>query len=265
MNAIRRTLTASAVIGGLVVGMNARAFAADAMAANRTLSTDADTMFRQVDAARTAIRAKSITSAQNDLAKAATADLNATYAASAAKHSMIVPVYGELVENSILDSVAKQPHAAMHGPTHYAVGGNAAQYTFVAVDMKKAGDRISAAQQDLKAGHEPLALAKLNELESNVIIGRVDTDLPLLTAREDFAIARNAAHDGRKAQARAAVKDAAAALDRYASVPGRHASEAHALALELQQIEPTIGNKPKSENQIAAWWGDVATWFKTHA
>jgi len=222
-------------------------------------SQEANTMVREVNAARAAIRAGNLSQAQMDLRDAKAAHDRVAALSTSRHRSMIVPVYGELVQNSVLNKMANTKHAG------YTVKGNNEEFTYVAVDLKRSGHRIDAAQAALKDNNKQAASDTLGAIGSDFVVSNVETDVPLLTARENLIIAKNALAMHHDKQAQDALVAASNALARYAKSIGRHAGDAKGLSNQLAKNAPDLSvDRARSENAITAWWSRVESWFSTH-
>ena len=241
------------------LGQALPALAASDYDANVHFSQDANTMVREVNAARAAIRAGNVSQAQTDLQDAKAAHDRAAALSTAQHLSMVVPVYGELVQDSVLNQTAGSKH------TGYTVNENKADFTSVAVDLKKSGTRIEAAQTALKDNNKQAAIDTLASIGSDFVVSSVETDVPLLTARENLIIAKNALAAHHDKQAQDAVVAASNALARYSKSVGRHAGDAKSLSDQLAQIASNLGaDRTHSENALTDWWSRVESWFSTH-
>jgi hypothetical protein len=247
------------IVGVTALGQALPVLAASDYDASVHFSQDANTMIREVNAARAAIRAGNLSQAQTDLRDAKAAHDRVAALSTSQHRSMIVPVYGELVQDSVLDKTAGTRHAG------YTVNGSGAQFTSVAVDLKKSGSRIDAAQTALKDNNKQAASDTLAAIGSDFVVSSVDTDLPLLSARENLVIAKNALAAHHDKQAQDAVVAASNALARYAKTVGRHAGDAKSLSDQLAQTASNLGaDRTHSENALTAWWSRVESWFSTH-
>lgn len=241
------------------LGRSLPVLAASDYDANVHFSQGANRMVREVNAARAAIRAGNLSQAQIDLRDAKAAH-DRVSALSRTQHcSMIVPIYGELVQDSVLKEMAGTKH------TGYTVKGNNAEFTSVAVDLNKSGRRIDAAQTALKDNNKQAASDTLAAIGSDFVVSSVETDVPLLTARENLIIAKNALAMHNDKQAQHALVAASNALARYAKSVGPHAGDAKSLSDLLAKTAPNLGvDRTHSENALTAWWSRVESWFSTH-
>jgi hypothetical protein len=275
MNRTIGSATSAIVVAGALLAASGPALAADQYATNARISREADTMFRQVSAARTDIRAKNTAGAKAAIAKAIDADNAATTTATENHLALVVPIYSELVQDSVIDQVASHAAHAKAGSTasssngrqaaRYAVGGNELDLSSVSIDLQRSGTKLQAAQKALDDGDRVAALATLDEIGDDLRVSDVVVPQPLLTARENLAIAHDDLAAHRDAQANAAIAAASSALKRYAANPGEHAAAARVMANDLAQLEPqAAGNRNRAESSLASWWGNVSGWFKTH-
>jgi hypothetical protein len=268
-----RLAAGTLTIGAAALLTTGAAAADDSYATSRMFSHEADGMLRQVALARTALASEDVTAARQDLDRAQADNLRAVNLAATERRSMIVPVYGELVEGSVINrTVIASPPRNAATPSHssaplgYTVARNATDLTYVAVDLKKSGARIAAARTDLQNGNQQAARTRLGAVGSDFIVGRDRRDMPLLTARENLAIAHDALAAGNSSEAAAAVSAASRALTAYAASPGTHAGDARRLARDLLRFAPTEALHPAhSSNVLAAWWSNVAGWFRRNA
>jgi hypothetical protein len=137
-------------------------------------------------------------------------------------------------------------------------------YTYVAIDLNKAKDRLQAAKTALSNNNLQAADDALSNVQSDVVLGAVESDLPLLGARENLALAKQAAQKGRYGEAASALKESATKLDTFAgaNASAAHANDARSLSQEIRSYASTIAsNHTGAADKIDGWWHQVNAWF----
>lgn len=229
-------------------------------------------------------------SASIQAALAAISNIEAAQAPSQSDRNLnIVPIYTELGEASVVGPVYRQqrlhptetepgaqgsanrmeetpqstnPEAGnrAHG---VAVTGLAESFTSLTLNLDMARDHLQAAQQALANGNLNLADAALAAVQNGVSMVSIAADRPLLRARENLILARQAAEQGQYARMQAPLMAAARALDTYCSGSDiQHAEEARQLSREIRAYAGglTGQSQPGSVDRIDGWWELAGSW-----
>lgn len=243
--------------------------------AGTPMSTDRETtglawqLLQDADSARSALANDDITTAKRDIDEALAARTRMLDMARPNSGSpSIVPIFSELDDTAIVSpahaGVAASPAPlASASPGALTVRANDARYTYLAIDLTKTKSRLDAAKTALHNDNRQAAEDSLAAIGSDLIATTDSTDVPLLTAREDLALAQRAMHAKALPAAAADLRQAAVALNAY-SRP-EHRADAQRLANEIQNLEPvTTGTASSASAKIEAWWSSVKTWFSQH-
>ncbi len=108
-------------------------------------------------------------------------------------------------------------------------------FTEVGVDVGASKERLQMALNALNENDWKGADAALNEVENGVVMESMESDLPLLRARENLAVAQAAARRDRWTETRTALRAAGRALNEYAQTRPARASEAKYLTQQIDQ------------------------------
>ena len=253
------------------------------------LSRTAAEMLRHVNQARQAIEQDNRNEALKHVKQARSAFDNLDQTMSA-ESSKIVPIYEELESVSIIGPIrtAKQTSqeqeseqqsekssadrsagrsAAQEDQTPAqapAVQQMAAEYTIVALDTAAVKPHLEAVEAALEQGNLRQADAGLKTIQSGVTLASVASDLPLLRARRNLALAHQMASEGKSEQAAAPLKEAAEALSTYATtITGTRAAEANRMRDEIREFAGNIGQQEDAANRISQWWDRTTEWTAT--
>jgi hypothetical protein len=141
------------------------------------------------------------------------------------------------------------------------VKSNVGQITYLAIDLDKTKSRLNAAKIAIRNKNDQAAEDSLAAVGSNLVAVSVSTDLPLLTAREDLALARLALNAKNSQAASTDLHQVSQALTAYAS-SGPHAEEAKKLSAEINaSTESNTTPSSTSTQNVDSWWERVKDWF----
>jgi hypothetical protein len=225
----------------------------------------AATLVADADHARQALAANDVTAANADIAQASTAREKLVAMQHSRGASLIVPLYSELDDTSIFaDAINSRPaDPAIATTAPLTALSNVAQVTYVAIDLNKAKARLDAASLAIHDKNDQAAKDALAAIGSDLIIGTDTTDVPLVTAREDLALARTALKSKQTTVASADLLQASSALKRYTNAS--HSSDAQRLAAEIEASQsPAAQNQSGLSARIGDWWTSVKGWFSNH-
>ncbi len=179
--------------------------------------------------------------------------------------SMVVPLYADLDDTEYLSTVGKKTTtngttsanaaASKSTPLPLTVNSNVGEVTYLAVDLDKTNSRLNAAKIAIRNKNDQAAEDSLAAIGSNLVAVSVSTDLPLLTAREDLALARAAINAKNNQAATADLHEASQALAAYAA-SGPHAQDAKKLSAEIDATPSSM-----STQNVDSWWERVKDWF----
>ena len=130
-----------------------------------------------------------------------------------------------------------------------------AEYTSVSLDTGMAKQRLNGAKTAMENGNLQEADNALAAIQEGVELTTVTSEMPLLKGRQNLALAKSMAQQGRPAKRMLqAVSDALAEYEvRHSAL---HANEAANLR---QEIDTSTG--PVSADKIDRWWNQVAGWM----
>ncbi len=159
-------------------------------------------------------------------------------------------------------AMPQQPPAGMaqRGMTVREVEGG---FTSVAVDMSQARAHLDAAKTALQNNDLVQADRALQAVQNSVDTVSVESDMPLVKARQNLALALTQAKQGQVSNAQAPLREAASALDNYRQLPAAaHSTEAAQLSRDIQNFVSTIDQKTQDQasDQIQQWWNRLADW-----
>lgn len=223
-------------------------------------------LLQKVDQARQALSTKQTQTAAGDINQAL-ADRNQLASIAKAKgRPMIVPLYSELDQTSVLRPILTARNGGKQQPSTSApitVNDATAQFTFAGLDLDKAKTRLDAAKTALQNNNSQAAADSLAAIGNDLVVQTVQTDVPLLASRENLGIAKIAVKNNKDKEATAALKEASTALDRYAGESSaHHASDAKSLAKQIDSFAPTLAqNHAGATSKIDGWWHQVDNWL----
>jgi hypothetical protein len=266
MNIQTVTALAALVAAGSLLPA-AAASAATQIDADRESTGLATQLLADAASARSALMAGDSATARSDIDEALTARRRMVEISHVKGASNIVPLFTELEDSTVLSPAGRLEHGQTTGVqsvTPVTVRSNDDQYTFVAIDLDKAQSRLDAAKLALQSSDTHAAETALAEVGSDLIETDAVTDVPLLTAREDLALAQQALQAKELPAAAADLHQATASLKTY-TAPG-HAPDARRMADEIEAAMPlNAQSAPSATAKIDAWWSSVKSWFAQHA
>ena len=260
-----RTIAAvSALVAAGAIASSGPAIAATPINADRESTGLASQLLGDASAARSALMNDDVATANHDIDEAMAAhdkmlDLN-----RANGSATIVPIFSDLEDTTVLSpGKTTKPAAASNAVTPVTVRSNDAQYTYVAIDLNKALARLNAAKTALRNKNTQAAEDSLAAIGTDLIATTDATDVPLLTAREDLALAQQALQAKDMTAASTDLHQASTSLKAY-DRPG-HSADAQRLANDIQTAMPlTAASAPSTSAKIDAWWSSVKGWFNQH-
>jgi hypothetical protein len=192
----------------------------------------------------------------------------------------VVPIFTEFEETSVIGPIQAaraetQPatEAAREAEPEQPAAGAAGRgtavreveggFTSIAVDMSEARTHLDAAKTALQSGDMAQADRSLLAVQNSVDMVSVESDMPLVKARQNLALALNQAKQGQMSNAQAPLTEAANALNEYRQLPGaEHSSEAAQLSKDIQNFMSVMDQKSQTQasEQIQQWWNRVADW-----
>ena len=204
---------------------------------------------------------------------------NAARLESSTKNGRLVPLYQELDRYTVLAPIMTEKNrtsttsAGSQGanttakttrtpnPTIQQVAG---QFTSVGLDIQAAKEHLDAAKLAIQQKDFAKADEALAAVQNGVVVTSVASDLPLVRARENMVLARDAASRGNYKDAHAALTAASQALDKYASNQGIHSADARTVKSQIDTFNQSIEqNHADAESKIDSWWDRAADWTAT--
>jgi hypothetical protein len=137
-------------------------------------------------------------------------------------------------------------------------------YTSINLNVPMAKQHLQAAQTSLQNNNMKVADASLLAVQQSVNMTSVQTDLPLVRARENLNLAQQFAQSGNMQQCAAPLQAAVNALQEYqrGAPSGRYKDQAAQLASQISAYTGNIEqqNTSTAPGQIQQWWNEVANW-----
>ena len=244
---------------------SAPAIAATPINTDREASGLASQLLQDARTARSALMNDDVATANHDIDEALAARSKMLDLGRADGSATIVPIFSDLEDTAVVSPGGTvKPAAAATGLTPVTVRSNDAQYTYVAIDLNKALARLDAARTALHNKNTQAAEDSLAAVGTDLIATTDATDVPLLTAREDLALAQQALQAKELTAASTDLHQASTSLKAY-DRPG-HSADAQRLANDIQTTMPlTVQSAPSTSAKIDAWWSSVKGWFNQHA
>lgn len=151
-----------------------------------------------------------------------------------------------------------QPAGTQPEVVNWVEGG----YSYIALDVDSAREHLKTAQQELKANEPGKADLELARAEQSVDTGTVETNMPLVRARENLSLASVEAKSGKYSQAGADLKAAASALKNYGQdSKAPHAKDAANLGSQINSAAAKVKSDHSMATQnIDKWWNKIADW-----
>lgn len=261
-----RTIAAlSALLAAGALAGSGPALAATPINADRESTGLASQLLGDANAARSALMNDDVATANHDIDEALTARDKMLDLSHANGPATIVPIFSELEDTAVVTpGDAPKPVPAATALMPVTIRSNDARYTYVAIDLNKAKARLDAAKMALQNRNMQAAEDSLAAVGTDLIASSDATDVPLLTAREDLALAQQALQNKELPAASTDLRQASASLKSY-DRPG-HSADAQRLANEIQTTMPlTAQTAPSAAAKIDAWWSSVKSWFNQHA
>jgi len=221
-------------------------------------------LLQDADHADQALQKNDDNAANKDIDDAMTVRSKLAQQSKADGTSMVVPLYADLDDTEYLSTVGKKTTNrttsadaanSKSTPLPITVNSNVGQVTYLAVDLDKTNSRLNAAKIAIRNKNDQAAEDSLAAIGSNLVAVSVSTDLPLLTAREDLALARTALNAKNNQAATADLHEASQALAAYAA-SGPHAQDAKKLSAEIDATPSSA-----SRQNVDSWWERVKDWF----
>jgi hypothetical protein len=227
---------------------------------NRTgLSNAAVAVLSDTQQARRALSNGDRQTAINEIDRALQDARQARSLASSQGQGNLVPIYAEYAQSSVIGPIATARTAggtqAAGAPAVQSVVG---QYTSVAVDVPMAEQHLQAARTALLNNDSGAADSALKAVQDGVIMIRVESDMPLVQARQNLALARDMINQGNLQAARTPLREAVNALGQYS---GAHARQAERLQLQIASLANNLpANRQADASRIDQWWNELADW-----
>ena len=260
--------TVAGALAMLMAVSAAPALANTQMSADRESTGLARQVLQDADSARSALMNNDTVTAKRDIGEAMAARDKMLQIARPTGSPTIVPIFSELDDAAVITpagtkKTAKPTVAGSTGSAPVTVRANDARYTYLAIDLTKTKARLDAATTALRNNNRQAAEDSLDAIGTDVIASTDQTDVPLLTASEDLALAQQALHAKELSAVGTDLRQASTALKAY-SRPS-HLADAQRLANEIQDATPiTAASSSSAAAKIDAWWSSLKVWFGRH-
>lgn len=194
----------------------------------------------------------------------------------------VVPIFAELEQTSFLQPVLTAKKESSKGEQQMAGNQNPQSqesalpqsdqppvvkrveggYSYIGLDLNAAKEHLQQAKQYLNNNEAAKADVELARAQQSVDTGSITTDMPLVRARENLALARNEAQSSHYRQAKLNLTAASKALTEYGNSPqAKHANDAKGLSSQIESFSAKIANNHQdAQSKIENWWNQVAGW-----
>ncbi len=230
------------------------------------LSNEAVEMLIHTQQARQALASDNSQAALRQIGEALQNGRQLSSMASTQGQGRLVPIYTEYSQSSIIGPIeaagieqgggVQAAGAPSQAPAVREVEG---RYTNISVDVPAAVQHLQAARAALLNNDQDAADSALRAVQSGIILVRVESDLPLIKARQNLALAKGMIRHGNFQAARAPLREAVNALADYS---GPRASQAEQLQIQIAQlmVSGAQQNQRMAVSQIDNWWNELADW-----
>lgn len=138
------------------------------------------------------------------------------------------------------------------------------RHTRTILDVALAEAGVAAAERAVQEGNWDRAARALRNVQAGVVYHAVEVDLPLVRARTNLVIARDALDAGLIEEAKAALQVTSDALERYEQGVGEHrADEAKSIREQINQFAQELTEETEgAQERLTAWWQEITSWFE---
>jgi hypothetical protein len=136
-------------------------------------------------------------------------------------------------------------------------------YSYIGLDLDAAREHLQAAQQALKDNNAGNADLELGRAEASVVTGEMESNMPLVRARENLSLARDDLKQGNYTKAKVELNGTGKALKDYSTSNAKapHAKEARNLSDQISSSTNSIAqNHTGMQQKVANWWNQLADW-----
>lgn len=191
----------------------------------------------------------------------------ASYTGEDEVQPLAVDVFAELHQVAVLAPVTAAKREA--GDTGRAAGlpvmtEPGLRHTRTILDVALAEAGVAAAESAVQEGNWEIADRALRNVQAGVAHHAVEVDLPLVRARTNLVIARDALDAGFVEEAKAALQITGDALERYERGVGENRAErAKSLREQIDQFAQELtGQTEGAQEQLTAWWQEITSWLE---
>jgi hypothetical protein len=137
-------------------------------------------------------------------------------------------------------------------------------YSYIGLDMNAMREHLQAAQQALKNNKPGNADLELARAQASIVTGTIESNMPLVRARENLSLAQDNIGQGNYAKAKVELKAAAKALNNYSSdAQAPHAKDAKTLGARITSGANSVtSNHTSVAKDVNTWWNQLADWTK---
>ena len=136
-------------------------------------------------------------------------------------------------------------------------------YSYIGLDLDAAREHLQAAQQALKNNNPGNADLELARAEGSIVTGEIQSNMPLVRARENLSLAQDDMKQGNYTKAKVDLKATGKALKDYSNSNAQapHAKEARNLGNQISSATNSITqNHTGMQQKVANWWNQLADW-----
>lgn len=233
------------------------------------LSADLINVLQQTDEAKQAVRDRNKQLALTNINEALSHLDQASTIARSENLGSTVPIFAEFGTTAVIGPIqpAKaqtgQPGAAQQPLTDEerqyqtpVVRDIEAEYTDLAINLDTARTHLEAARDALQKNDFATADSALTAVQSGVMVRQAETDMPLVRARLNLALAEQHINQGNYDQARAPLQEASDALAAYS---GQHTREVTQIQSDLTSLLENYDQaRPQAAERVHRMWNQVA-------
>lgn len=135
-------------------------------------------------------------------------------------------------------------------------------YSYIGLDMDAVREHLQGAQKALKDNNPGNADLELARAQGSIVTGSIESNLPLVRARENLSLAQENLSKRNYAKAKVELKAAAKALNNYSNdAKAPHAKDAKDLGAQITSAaNSATGNHASIEKNVGSWWNQLADW-----
>jgi hypothetical protein len=135
-------------------------------------------------------------------------------------------------------------------------------FSYIGLDMDAMREHLQAAQNALKNNKPGDADLELARAQGAIVTGSIESNMPLVRARENLSLAQDNLRSGNYTKAKVELKAAAKALNGYSKdAQAPHAKDAKNLGAQITSAaNSATSNHASVEKNVDTWWNQLADW-----